>query len=201
MGGSGDWPEWSGEAVVLVASGVSASDAPLHRARGRAKCIAINSSWRLAPWADVLYACDAKWWRANEGAPEFEGLRVGFEPVPEYPDVRRIEVDKKSDVLVMQPGTTGSGGNSGFQALNLAVQWGARRVLLVGYDMRIDLGAHWHGRHGAGLNNPTDQLVKRWVAAMDGAAATLAALGVEVLNCSPISALTAYRKTTLEEAL
>lgn len=128
-------------------------------------------------------------------------MKVGFEPVPEYPDVRRIEVDKKSDVLVMRPGKTGSGGNSGFQALNLAVQWGARRVLLVGYDMRIDLGVHWHGPHGYGLNNPTEHLTRRWVAALDGVAATLAGLGVEVLNCAPISALTAYRKTTLGEAL
>ncbi|HCZ48509.1 MAG TPA: hypothetical protein DCZ11_05850, partial [Gammaproteobacteria bacterium] len=43
------------------------------------------------------------------------------------------------------------GGNSGYQALNLAVLLGAERVILLGYDMH---GGHWHGRHGGRLNNP-----------------------------------------------
>lgn len=93
------------------------------------------------------------------------------------------------------------GGNSGFQALNLAVQFGAKRIILVGFDMRLDHGVHWHGPHGKGLNNPRDPLFASWRDALNGAAPTLAALGVEVLNASAISALTAYPIMDLREAV
>ncbi|WP_090229681.1 hypothetical protein [Filomicrobium insigne] len=99
-----------------------------------------------------------------------------------------------------QPATLGWGGNSGFHALNLAVQFGAKRVVLVGYDMRIDRGVHWHGRH-IRMGNPTESAIRRWRQCLDAVAPRLASLGVDVLNASPISALTAYRKCSLEEAL
>lgn len=95
----------------------------------------------------------------------------------------------------------GWGGNSGFQAVNLAAHFGVRRIVLVGFDMQLRTGIHWHGRHGRGLNNPTRHNVERWRRVLDQAAPALAALGVEVVNVSPVSALTAYPKMSLEEAL
>jgi hypothetical protein len=103
-------------------------------------------------------------------------------------------------IVTHPPGTIGWGGNSGFQALNLAVQWGAARILLVGYDLRLDHGIHWHGPHGAGLHNPNDRSVARWAAVLDGQAERLAALGLDIVNTSPISALRRYRRASLEEA-
>lgn len=100
-----------------------------------------------------------------------------------------------------QPGKTGWGANSGFQALNLAAQFRPRRIVLVGYDMRIDLGVHWHGRHRGSLNNPGQSTVITWRIALDGVAGDLAALGIEVLNASPVSALTAYPIVDFREAL
>ena len=41
----------------------------------------------------------------------------------------------------------GGGGNSGFQALNLALQWGARKIILVGFDLTDENGLHWYGRN------------------------------------------------------
>lgn len=105
------------------------------------------------------------------------------------------------EILVDQPGVLGDAGNSGFQAVNLAVQLGARRLLLIGFDMRLDLGIHWHGKHGRGLNNPTEANVAKWRRILDAAAPRLAALGVSVVNCSAVSALEAYPKMTLTEAL
>lgn len=104
-------------------------------------------------------------------------------------------------MLVGTFGTLGWGGNSGFHALNLAVQFGVKRIALVGFDMRCDKGLHWHGSHEKGLNNPTPGNVERWRRVTDAAAPVLAALGVSVINCSPISALTAYPKMSLSEAM
>ena len=41
--------------------------------QGKARVIAVNDAWRLAPWADILYACDGRWWRHHKGVPEFTG--------------------------------------------------------------------------------------------------------------------------------
>jgi len=117
-------------------------------------------------------------------------------------NIRKVAVDRKQDkLLVGEFGQLGWGGNSGFQALNLAVQFGANPVILVGYDMRLDHGVHWHGAHDNGLNNPTKGNVERWRRAVDGAAAVISALGIKVVNASPISALAAYPKMDLEAAL
>lgn len=118
------------------------------------------------------------------------------------PDINVVSIVRGRDqVQLERPAEIGDGGNSGFQALNLAAQFGARRICLVGYDMRLDRGVHWHGRHRRGLNNPTDRNLVRWRRALDGAAPVLAALGIEVVNCSPVSTLTAYPVMSLDEAL
>jgi hypothetical protein len=65
-----DWfPDWHGETAVIVASGPSAAGVNLECAKGKAKFIAINDSWRLVPWADALYAHDHAWWEVWNGVP------------------------------------------------------------------------------------------------------------------------------------
>lgn len=99
------------------------------------------------------------------------------------------------------PGEIGWGSNGGFQAINLAVAFGATTVLLVGYDMSLERGIHWHGRHEAGLNNPKQSSVEKWRRELDAQAPILEAMGVDVAVASPHSRLTAYRREPLLEAL
>lgn len=166
--------------------------------------IAVNESWRLAPWADVLYACDAAWWRLRKGVPEFKGIRVSQDAKAcrEF-GVNHVELKLSSvQVFTDAAGVIGSGsrqgGNSGFQAVNLAVQFGATKIILIGFDMH---GEHWHGRHPGGMNNPSPKNFQDWRSAFDGAGAMFKALGVDVFNCSPVSALQAYPKMDIVEAL
>lgn len=100
----------------------------------------------------------------------------------------------------MKFGTVGWAGNSGFHCLNLAVQFLAAKIILVGFDMTVAHGLHWHGKH-VGLNNPTDRNVARWRRCVDAAAEVIDALGIKVVNASQISALQNYPKMSLEEAL
>lgn len=95
-------------------------------------------------------------------------------------------------MLFDRAGHVGSGGNSGFQAINLAAQLGADPIVLVGFDMRVDHGLHWHGRHAGNLRNPSPTNIREWRQRLNLAAASLAARGITVLNASPESALTAY---------
>lgn len=198
------FPNWTGERCVIVASGPSAKDIDLASARGKARFIAINNSWRLAPWSDLLYACDFRWWKAYKGVPEFAGLKASQDSMihsQEAWNIKRVVCERKTDALLMQqPGKIGWAGNSGFHCLNLAAQFGCKRIILVGFDLRLDKGVHWHGRHSK-MNNPTPRNVERWRRAIDDAAPVLKQHGIEVLNCSPISALKNYPKVSFAEAM
>lgn len=199
----GWFPDWSKETAVLVASGPSAKDVNLEIAKGKARFITTNDSWKLAPWADALYACDYDWWKVNNGCREFQGLRISadMEAIKQF-DLCNIFCSRRSDWMDydLKNNTIGWGGNSGFGALNIAVKFMAKRILLVGYDMSIKGGHHWHGLHPETLHNPTHNNTIRWRRALDAAAEGLRDHGVEVLNCSDVSALTQYRKVSFEEA-
>jgi hypothetical protein len=202
-----DWfPHWEGETIAIIGSGPSAKQANIDALKDRAKIIAINESWQLAPWANMLYACDGNWWKLHDGLRKFKGIKVSYdiEACNLYRDIKRIFIpDRKSDKILLEPlGHVGAGGNSGFQALNLAVQFGGSRILLIGYDMRVDLGEHWHPRHRMPLSNPhPNDNLPRWRAAIDKAYELLSSLGIKVINCSSVSMLKAYPKMTVEEAL
>lgn len=107
-----------------------------------------------------------------------------------------------ADLIFEPKGTIGGGGNSGFQALNLAVQWGAAKVVLIGFDMTDRGGVHWYGRnHWPMANNPDQSNFRRWIAAFERAAPLLRRLGVEVVNASRNSALACFPKMDLKDCL
>lgn len=128
--------------MVIVATGPSASAAPIDTVRGKSKVIAIKGSWRLCPWADALYGSDRRWWIENNGAAKFGGLKITASPAAAklYGLRAVVRLRVKEQILTDETGVVGcgsrrGGGHSGFHALNLAVQFGAKRISLVGMDM------------------------------------------------------------------
>lgn len=200
------FPDWTGQTAVLVASGPSASDVPLDLAKGRARVMAVKDGWRLCPWADVLYACDHHWWEAHRGVVEFKGQRIAFDDrtIEKWRGMPTLKVEIKryvNDMRFDKIGHVGWGGNSGFHAVNLAAQFGAKKIILVGFDMRVDQGRHFFGDHPYTKNRPSQGSVDNWRPHFDKQAPVLAARGIEVINCSPVSTLKAYPKMTFAEAL
>lgn len=202
-----DWYlDWSGREVAIIASGPSAKKSGYAAIRDRMPVIAIKENIELAPWADVVYGCDAAWWKKRNGLPEFNGLKVSWEGSnahrpPPYPDIKLVEITVFKDEVIFEPtGQLGSGGNSGFQAVNLAVQFGAKRILLIGFDMHDRSGAHWYGRNNWPQgNNPTEDNFRRWRRAFDLAAPKLKERGVEVINASNGTALNCFERKTIEQ--
>lgn len=136
--------------------------------------------------------------------PDFQGTKLAHETgvCATYRDIHKIEVVDHNKMLFEDPGVIGSGGNSGFQALNLAVQFGATKILLVGFDMHGGNGVHWYGRNvGRNMNNPLDHTYVRWREAFNKQSAVLRGMGVEVVNASPDSALVCFERKPVEEAL
>lgn len=198
------WPDWSGNVAAIIASGPSVKQADLSALKGRAKVMAIKENVDLCSWADVVYGCDQAWWQHRRELPEFKGLKVSWAGNRvSSQDVRRVEIKPSSNELVLDdPCRVGAGGNSGFQCLNLALHFKARRILLIGFDVHGRGGEHWYGRNTwAMANNPTEDNYRRWRAAFSGAAKTLTEMGVDVVNASPVSDLKCFRRAPIDDAL
>lgn len=198
------FPDWSERIAIIVASGPSASTVDLTQARDRASFIAVNNSWRLAPWSDVLFAADYVWWQLNNGCPEFAGIKVTIDRrASENRDwgIKRVLGNRADTRMEFDDLGHINGRNSGMNAINLAIQFGAKKIMLAGFDMCVDHGLHWDGAHPEGLKNPTPDMVSSWRRILDGAAESISRRGIRIINCSPISALKRYPKMHFAEAL
>lgn len=100
------------------------------------------------------------------------------------------------------------GGNSGFQAVNLALHkigWRGR-ILLVGFDMRATGGKrHFFGNHPEPMhsNKSASGLALYYRNFVEKFARAAAALpkSVEIINCTPGSAIDCFPRMDLADAL
>jgi len=191
---------WPGSTVVCIATGPSLTQADVDYCRGKAPVIVVNDAHRLAQWADVLYACDAKWWRHYEGVKSFTGLRFSIDPRAKPWGVQVLQ-NTGREGLELQPTGLKTGKNSGAQALNLAVHFGAKRVVLLGYDMsQPPKGpSHCFGEHPKQVDSRRPY--GDFIAGFQSMAPALRAVGVEVVNCSRVTALTCFPRQDLTQAL
>ena len=107
---------------------------------------------------------------------------------------------KHQSGLSTTPGLIHFNSNSGAQALNLAVLWGAKRLLLVGFDGGLVGGKdHFFGSHPKSLrnNSPYPTFVRNF----ESIAADCKRLGVAVVNTSVGSHIKAFPKLPLADAL
>lgn len=99
----------------------------------------------------------------------------------------------------LSPGVLATGGNGGYQALGLALMFGAARVILLGYDMGATGGRlHWHRDHGGKLHNPEPHKFRDWIAHYNKLAGFCP---VPIINCSRESALKCFPRMGLDEGL
>ena len=158
-----------------------------------------NWQWRYENECicDHVYAADTSWWEKHiqsvkEGAPG----AIKWVPIQES--------FARKHGIIMIPCRHGNGlgkeealhcmQNSGAQIINLAYQFGASKIILIGYDMKVSHGAnrkvHWFGDHPKGLRN-TPNSYTGWVKHFVQLAKDLKFLGVDLVNCTPDSALDA----------
>lgn len=204
---------WPGETAAILASGPSMTRQIADSVR-HLRTIAVSNQGidnvvdgelvpAFAPWADVLYSADRRWWQENKNATEFAGLKVTIAPQGgaafQHPDVK-VMGNGGARGLETRRTHLRTGGNSGFQAVHLAMHFGARRILLCGFDMHAVAGRdHWFGPHiwRHAHRSPYSLFIERFAEA----APLFAAAGIEIINCTPGSALGCFPRMPLEDAL
>lgn len=180
-----------GETVACIATGPSLTRAQA-QAAAHLPCIAVADAWEWAPWSEILYACDGRWWDWHRARwPSFAGRKItqDHDAAQKY-GIEHIQ-SKPLPGFSFTPGIIHQGSNSGFQALNLAILMGARVIYLLGYDMRaIDGRTHCFGKHPGELQQ--ESAFSHFVRAFHRAAPDLRKKGIQVFNCSKQSALKCF---------
>ncbi|MCY1431072.1 hypothetical protein D9M71_470340 [compost metagenome] len=138
----------------------------------------------MARFCDVLYAGDAAWWEAYGAEVNIPAERWTHNP------------NTAKSLGLHATGVGQSVLNSGYRAIELAIDFGAARALLLGFDCSVRSGTHWHGDHGR-TKNPDDRRCAEWI----GQFGRLDRRGTEVINCSRETALTCFQRMPIEEAL
>jgi hypothetical protein len=192
----------------VVGSGPSMTAELGERCRGH-HVIAVNDAWKLVPFADVLYACDAQWWDCKDHAG-FAGEKwtsISNDDNPENADcatrhgLKLIRGKYDDDAgFSFTPGLIHFGHISGFQAVNLALLRGAKRIILLGFDMRMVGGkAHFFGAHPWGLKDIDESVFSMGIHAFDIAAKRLPK-DVTIINATPGSALQCFPIMSFDDA-
>lgn len=150
----------------------------------------------------MLYSSDQRWYELYQGVPEFTGAKYGIQPLRAREEWGVTVLHNTGvDGLERRPTGLRNGRNSGFAAINLAVHLGAKRILLLGYDMSVSKKgqSHWFGEHPERIRSQSPY--PSFIAAFDTIREPLQRLGVSVINCSRVSALDCFARISLAEAL
>lgn len=199
--------EWGGETAFIIGGGPSLTrlghDAVLAEIEGRHPVIAINNGYEIAPWADVLWWSDARWLEDNwhdlhrhrgwcKATRQRASLRgVKRRDIPAWMKwVRHLRCRPEAG-LSLEPDTI-CGRHGGHHAINLAVLFGAKRVVLLGFDLheREPGGFNWHRKHKR--PTPAHNYGSVYRADLEKTAPILRKQGIEVLNANPGSALRCF---------
>lgn len=141
----------------------------------------VGCAFQLGPHAEFVASSDSSWWRKYPEAMAFP-QRYAMHGVR---GTEQVRIPALGTIV-----------NSGVLALECARRLGATRILLLGFDMR---GSHFFGKYTNGLTNTSDTKRKvhldqyrRW-ARMNST--------IQVINCTPGSALTCFPTARLEDEI
>jgi len=177
------------KSVLITACGPTLEPELVEQVKGTLPLIAVSDTIRLFPWADEMLAIDRGWWERRSANANVEASSArrwaGVKACQYYGDRFRLNRFVKSPMPT-----------SGHGALMLAYSLGYRRMLLAGFTM--------------GGNNGSDHFFKdtkfgnsfpHWVKRMRLLHEVYTRKGVEIVNCTPYSALDFIPFVPIKEAV
>ena len=204
-------PELFPDSTMCIVGGGPSVERADFRLLGDRPCIGVNSAFRLGDFVDICVFGDARWYNLEYGALRgFKGMVVGLYP---FKDKGEIGQTDGVDVKLMNRSRTSKGiddnrknlcwnGSSGGAAVNLAVHLGAKRIILVGFDMRKTDGRHnFHDIYPWNAHRPDRNPYRIHIKAWPVIAAKAKFKGIKIVNTFRGSAIKEFEFMKLEEAV
>lgn len=198
--------------VRNVLSGTSTPSAyspymePLHSKH----VIGINISFMIGDWIDFVFFGDPNFFlKYQVELAKFPGLKVSCAPNTEkVPWVKYLAREgSHGKGISTNPYKVSWNANSGCAAISVAANAGAKRIILLGFDMKLgdNKMQHWHDVYHRGLATDQRRLKKlpflRHMAGFKEIMNDAKKRGIEILNANPDSAIVEVPKYKLEDLL
>lgn len=198
---------WEGRDVFILGGGPSVRDLDLSLLRGQ-RVIGINQAFELGA-CDICFFGDYRWFEWNlEELRSYTGLIVTCcDTMAKEPEkkprwvkllqrINRFGICQRADSLFWNT-------NSGATAIGLAHHLGAKRIILLGFDMKQVEGApnggnNWHDKH-ARFFTPRKGIFNKFQKPWPAIKHDAERLNIEIINATEGSALTVFPHQPLAE--
>lgn len=188
-----------GGSVFILGGGASLKGIDLEPLKEQT-VIGCNDAYQLGhELVDYCHFTDLKWWQEHQQKlAAYSGTLT---------TCQRLVPDRAIKLLKGRPAgiefknrqMIGVNRNTGLGAINIAVHMGARRIVLLGFDMGGLNAHHWYDRPEGGDRGPTYRMHRRH--ALEVWEDLQAHGGIRVINASPASTLPFWPQCTPKEAL
>lgn len=175
------------------------------------RVIGVNTSFMIGTWIDMLFFGDRGFYLPREKQIlNFPRPRIScHEAFLKHPVIKYVAKDNNhSKGLTTKPDHISWNTNSGTAAINLAMHLGARRIILLGFDMdMVDGNKHWHNEYKNNHKPPRNRSPKqdvvfgRHLSNFPFVAKDAQRLGLEIINASLNSKIPQFPKVSLKEIL
>ena len=172
-------------------------------------CIGVNMSFKLGNWIDMVFFGDNNFFFQNKyELAAFPGIKVCCHTDAErYDWVKYLSKDPKGRGISESPRTVCWNNNSGAAAISVAANAGARRIYLLGFDMKLDSKKmqHWHDLYGKGECTDMRRLQRlpfdRHLRSFSAVEQDAKRRGITILNVNPESEITEFPKISMEDVI
>ena len=188
----------------------------------------INNTYQVYPNTDVHLSCDGPWWRWYWNDPQLRSLAhdTSCEMWTWYPEfaeefgINYIFGEEKRRGLSLDPRVVHINHGSGPMIMNLAIHYGVKKIVLIGHDMKFakdynpqkqlpgSIPRHYFGEYPKKLQHWPSVKVRQGV--LDGLIEAYSdikddmdarQISVDIVNCTPDSALTMFRQSELRKEI
>jgi hypothetical protein len=198
-------PLWDDRTVFIVGGGPSLRGFDFKRLWDAGHVVCVNQSMLDIDFCDAAVSMDHKFVSSNQDRLAKVAERCDLYLVyfansgPRVPGAIYL-IEEPTSGLSLDPSRVRTAGTSGHAALNVATLKGAKKIVLLGFDYGAVNGKH-HYHDAYSWHKPEEQNWPQWAKFFDQSKTQCDELGIEVVNASPESTITAFPRMSIEEAM
>lgn len=190
------------ENIVIMAPGPSLTAEQVDMVHGAGLfTIAVGDAGRVMyPQCSVMYHCEKKYWDHYGGCPYVPGVKVSLEST-DWRDVYQCPASTQLEGVTKEWPYLVIGNNSGYQAINLALHFNPKTIILIGYDLKKSKSGQYNviGDHPRAIKRPSG--FPLFIERISSLANPLEELGVKVYNCTIDTNLNCFQRKDLADAI
>jgi hypothetical protein len=175
--------------------------------------IGVNQAFMIGDWIDIVFWGDKKWYLQNrQSLGKFPGLKMTCHPYFangrfDQENIKCVLKDNQKPMgISSDPAKSSWNSNSGAAAISVAANMGATKIILVGFDMKLDESnrQHWHAEYGTAKRENMDSRklpFSRHLAGFAQIAKDAKVRGIIIINACPDSEIKELPKMSVKDIL